>query len=234
MQLRSALQLIMGSRVRLLGRQIERRAFRHLAGRCFATAASICLGIPVCDTQCGAKLLRVTAYTRQLFSRPFKSRWVFDVEILARMLDSETSVLPPRISIIAPNQETIMMEYPLQSWRDMPGSELRFADFLHAFTDLLRIAWTYRRNARTEALPSAKTKIKTSNREAKPPRSKFQIGCGTGESWIHVGGVVGMHRCHCNHNRVVAPCGAVSSGISKTNAVYESFETAWAGVAQLP
>lgn len=127
-----SLKLVVGSRVRLLGRKIERRHHRHYLGRIFATFASLLLGLTIYDTQCGAKLFRNTEELGTVFRNPFRVNWTFDVEILARiiMLRSLSGGTP--ISLEA-------AEYPLEKWTDVPGSKLRPATFFIAALELLAI-----------------------------------------------------------------------------------------------
>ena len=126
--------LVMGSRVALLGREIRRSWKRHLLGRTFATAASLVLGLTVYDTQCGAKLFRVTRETAALFDRPFRAKWIFDVELLARMVASARAS-------DGGDAAAAIYEYPLQRWQDVAGSRLKSHDFLVAATDLAAIHW---------------------------------------------------------------------------------------------
>jgi glycosyltransferase involved in cell wall biosynthesis len=134
---RPELSLVIGSRVALMGRHIRRSQLRHFMGRVFATAASLIVELPVYDTQCGAKLFRVTPATSALFEQPFRSRWFFDVEILARM------VANCRLHGGA-NAHTQIYEFPLDEWHDVPGSRLRPLDYLRAGIDLASIGWRYR------------------------------------------------------------------------------------------
>ena len=79
------LQVVIGSRVGLLGHDIDRSLRRHYLGRIFATVSSAVLDLPVYDTQCGAKAFRVTPALRAALADPFTSRWAFDVELLGRL-----------------------------------------------------------------------------------------------------------------------------------------------------
>ncbi|MBF0593936.1 MAG: glycosyltransferase [Candidatus Omnitrophica bacterium] len=123
--------IVIGSRIALLGWNVERNNARHYAGRVFATAASMILGIRVYDTQCGAKLFRVSPRLKTIFGAPFTVKWIFDVEILARFLITETAGLPRLIDIC--------IECPLEQWIDKKGSKLRLVDFLVSGMDLLKI-----------------------------------------------------------------------------------------------
>jgi dolichyl-phosphate beta-glucosyltransferase len=132
-----AIEIVLGSRVRLLGHDIDRTPRRHYIGRVFATGASLALALPVYDTQCGAKVFRVNERTTALFATPFVTRWIFDVEMLARYIDAAAPAEPP------PLVDRIY-ELPLQRWADEPGSKVRAKDGIRAALDLLRIYWIRR------------------------------------------------------------------------------------------
>jgi len=129
--------VLMGSRVQLLGHAITRNHARHYLGRIFATCASLGLGLPVYDTQCGAKLFRRTEALASALARPFVSRWAFDVELLGRLIHPL-----PGIAAVAIGR---IREEPLLSWTDMPGSKLRPAAALRSGLELVRLGWELRR-----------------------------------------------------------------------------------------
>ncbi|HEY2094288.1 MAG TPA: glycosyltransferase [Thermoanaerobaculia bacterium] len=135
MRERPAIEMVYGARVRLLGRTISRQESRHYFGRVGATLISRTLGLAVYDTQCGAKLFRVNDTIRQLFATPFLSRWIFDVEILARFVKARGRDAAARA----------IYELPLRAWKDVQGSKLRSTDFLRALRDLWRIRAAYKR-----------------------------------------------------------------------------------------
>ena len=128
---------VFGARVKLMGRHVRRNEVRHYAGRVFATLVSISLRAAVYDTQCGAKLFRAGDVLRTVLDQPFTSRWVFDVEILARLNRlHRQGIVPPLASML--------VEHPLMRWEDVKGSKVSWTDFPAAAFDLLRIHWRYR------------------------------------------------------------------------------------------
>lgn len=133
---RPEVEIVLGSRVALLGHDIGRDARRHYVGRIGATGASALLGLPVYDTQCGAKLFRARPRIVALWRRPFLTRWAFDVELLARWLEAASPAERRSAG-------RFIVELPLTTWHDVPGSKLRWSDVLRAPLDLLRIGWAH-------------------------------------------------------------------------------------------
>lgn len=146
LRMRPDVEFVLGSRVLLMGRDVKRRASRHYLGRIFATAVSLVLDLPVYDTQCGAKMLRVNAATGTLFAMPFRSRWIFDVELIARYL---------RLPVAAgePSRRDRLYELVLPVWHDKPGSKVRWYDFARAMVDLGYV-WRERVAHRPQRVPA--------------------------------------------------------------------------------
>ena len=132
------IEIVFGARVALLGRSVRRSLVRHYLGRTFATAVSQVLGLPIYDTQCGAKLMRRSPQLAALFETPFGVNWTFDVELLARLIRArEGGELPPAREVV--------YELPLDRWHDVAGSKLRPLDFVIGFFEIARIWYRYRR-----------------------------------------------------------------------------------------
>jgi len=119
-------KVVMAARVKLLGRKVHRKLARHLVGRAFATAASMALRLPVYDTQCGAKLFRVTDVLGKSIQQRFKSRWVFDVELMARLMRRGYG-------------EHDFFEIPVARWDDVDDSKVKIRDFFFSFYHLVRV-----------------------------------------------------------------------------------------------
>jgi dolichyl-phosphate beta-glucosyltransferase len=132
--------VLLASRVSLLGRDIQRRAARHYLGRIFASVASVVLRLAVYDTQCGAKFFRATPALNAALVDPFLSRWVFDVELLGRLMIGGAGVTP------LTSREVV--EEPLRAWRDVPGSKLRAGHAVGAARDMLLVGMDLARRRR--------------------------------------------------------------------------------------
>ena len=128
----SGARALLGSRVRLLGRQIDRNPVRHVLGRIFATAASATLDLPVYDTQCGAKIFLADETLRSVLQEPFASRWIFDVELLQRLDAAWLRTTGLRAT-------AYLVEVPLLAWQDVKGSSVRGRDFVRAGAELALI-----------------------------------------------------------------------------------------------
>jgi dolichyl-phosphate beta-glucosyltransferase len=100
---------ILGSRVLLLNTKIKRKLHRHIIGRFIVTIVNFHFKLGVYDTQCGAKLFPVSV-ARVGFAAPFKTSWLFDIEIFIRLQKH--------------NMLSLGKEVPLMHWTDVDGSKL--------------------------------------------------------------------------------------------------------------
>lgn len=124
-------QAVIGARVMLIGRRIERKRMRHYLGRIFASIAGEILRMPFYDTQCGAKFFRATPLFKRAMEMPFTSRWAFDLEILGRLLvgvGGERGLEPGEL-----------IEVPLDEWIDVGGSKVSVGAMAKTLVDLAQI-----------------------------------------------------------------------------------------------
>lgn len=106
-------RIICGARIKRLGTNIERRWYRHYSGRIIATLVSMILQLPTYDTQCGAKLFD-RDLAEIIFSKPLLSSWLFDVELIARII----------ACMGKSKAATMIYEHPLSAWRDIGNSKI--------------------------------------------------------------------------------------------------------------
>jgi dolichyl-phosphate beta-glucosyltransferase len=133
------LDAVIGARVALAGRNIQRSPRRHYAGRVFATFASLALDRVIYDTQCGAKVFRVTRALSAALADTFDSPWLFDVELIGRLFtgtDGVPGLLPSQFA-----------EEPLLHWEDVAGSKVTASAFVRAPFELASIWLRLRRRS---------------------------------------------------------------------------------------
>lgn len=138
-------KVAIGSRVSRLGARVRRNQARHYLGRVFATTASVVLDMSIYDTQCGAKLFRATPALRAAMAEPFRSQWVFDVELLGRLITGTEDAAPLR--------EGEFIEIPLEAWEDVRGSKLGIRGALRGGMDLLRLGARVMSGGKKEFFP---------------------------------------------------------------------------------
>lgn len=118
------LDVVVGSRVRMAGRNVERSFFRHLQGRVFATLTDTQFNLGYYDTQCGAKLFRASLL-RPLLGQLQEDRWLLDVELL----------------VLLHARGARALEVPID-WADAGDSKVRFG------VDAARMFWGLRQMRR--------------------------------------------------------------------------------------
>lgn len=123
------LQLIFASRIKLYGKDIERKALRHYLSRVFITISNTLFQLEIYDTQCGCKIFR-RDIIETCFSKKFLSKWLFDIEIFIRLLHNHKNIA--------------IMEEGLYEWKEIGGSKIKSSDFLKFPFQLINLFYHYR------------------------------------------------------------------------------------------
>lgn len=108
---------IISSRVRALGRKVERRWHRHCIGRVFATLTTWLLGLEAYDTQCGLKLVRRRVW-EAVQARVREDRFAFDVALFSALRNAGSQVHEEPIDWADRGRSTVRL------WRDAPAMVL--------------------------------------------------------------------------------------------------------------
>jgi dolichyl-phosphate beta-glucosyltransferase len=118
-----SIDFVFGSRLLADKNSVERKTFRHLAGRWVSRRINKALGKKFGDTQCGAKLMK-SNIAIEVFEHPFQSTWLFDVEILKRLLV---------------NGNENIKEIAVTQWRDVGNSKVSKWYFFKMLGELRKI-----------------------------------------------------------------------------------------------
>ncbi len=113
---------LIGCRVKMLGRRVERQLTRHLSGRVFATMVKLIAGLDTYDSQCGFKIFKREAVERFVaVGRSYG--FAFDVELL----------------LMAEKFGYRVEEFPVD-WRDVRGGKVSLLrDPLPMLVDVWRV-----------------------------------------------------------------------------------------------
>lgn len=117
---------VIASRVKLAGTQIARSANRHFLARFIATIFGIFWRDIPYDTQCGLKVFRISPAIEDSIKLAFQTRWLFDIELFARISNFKDK----GISLI---------ELPIKFWREIGDSKISGMEYLRIATELVSI-----------------------------------------------------------------------------------------------
>lgn len=124
--------IVFGSRNALGSGTIERNFMRNVFSKFVKQFILLILGLPIRDTQCGAKVF-ARSIVPVIYSNDFVSRWLFDVEIFLRVkkyLGKEKTMKN-------------IVEQPLMRWVHVDDSKLGMRDALKIPIRLVNIWFGY-------------------------------------------------------------------------------------------
>ena len=113
------------SRVKLSGRDINRKTSRHYIGRILITLISVGVKNMPYDSQSGFKLFHNTSDFNEVLLPEFKTKWFFDLELYARLMKI--------------NRNYKVYEEPLNSWHDVGGSKITHKQYFRILREIILI-----------------------------------------------------------------------------------------------
>ncbi|MEP0263734.1 dolichyl-phosphate beta-glucosyltransferase [Dokdonia sp.] len=137
------LSVVFGSRNKGKSRGIQRDFFRNIFSKCVKQFILMILGLPIRDTQCGAKVFKKHIIPI-VYGQAFVSRWLFDVEIFLRL----------KKHLGKSNVMSQIFEQPLMRWVHVDDSKLGAKDALEIPARLAHIWMTYRFNTKNNLVAS--------------------------------------------------------------------------------
>lgn len=123
---------IVGSRIQRLGANIKRDDNRSIFSSIIKKFIKKILKTPFQDTQCGAKIFH-RSLVPFLFTKPFMTPWLFDVEIFLRLQKKfgKTTL------------QKGVLEFPLMHWTEVGDSRLKLKDTIKIPMQLLNLYYQY-------------------------------------------------------------------------------------------
>lgn len=119
--------VVFGSRKQTLGHRIKRDLHRRIISFVCSTMARFATGLPISDTQCGAKLFRNTTSLKAVVAEPFETGWLFDVELFLRLSGT-----------VSGSSERFF-EHALMQWDEIPGSNVSSKDIVMGGLVMLKL-----------------------------------------------------------------------------------------------
>jgi len=140
--------VVFGSRNAADSRNIERNFMRNVFSKFVKRFILLILGLPIRDTQCGAKVFKRNIVP-VVYDDAFVSRWLFDVEIFLRLKKH------------LGKKETIksIFEQPLMRWVHVDDSKLGMTDALKIPVNLAQIWMNYSILNRYDAVSNAEVRV---------------------------------------------------------------------------
>jgi len=129
----SDFKIVSGSRMSRMGADITKESARKVISMTINLIIRKILRMPFNDTQCGAKVMD-RDLIKDMFTKPFITKWLFDVEIFMRM----------RKHFGAEKAKSLICEQPLKRWIHADGSKLSMKDSVKIVGQLAKIAISYK------------------------------------------------------------------------------------------